>query len=246
MHRFFVSSDNIRPPEIFITNLDVNHIKNVLRLIKGDEIVVCDSFGNEYHAKIIGIEKDKIRLEIVEKFLDRNIYLPQITLFQSLPKSSKMDLIIKQTTELGILRVVPLITERTIVKLDSVGLRNRLDRWRKIAVEASKQSQRNTIPEISDSINFASAEDVFKEFDLILTPWEKEKETTLKEILSKGGFENIGIVIGPEGGFSEEEIKKLLSFNAKTITLGRNILRTETAGIVVLAITLYELDCLGK
>lgn len=246
MHRFFVSPDNIKPPEIFITNSDVNHIKNVLRLVVGEEVVVCDGFGNEYQAKIIEIERDKIRLDIVEKFPDRNIYFPQITLFQSLPKSSKMDLIIKQTTELGIFRIVPLVTERTIVKLDSAALRNRLDRWRKIAVEASKQSQRNTIPEISDSINLANTEDVLKEFDLILVPWEKEKKKSLRDVFSRSGFKNIAIIIGPEGGFSEDEIKKLMSFDVKTITLGENILRTETAGIVVLAIMLYELDCFGK
>lgn len=242
MHRFFVSTDNIKPPEIFITNSDVNHIKNVLRLSLEDKIIVCDDFRNEYCAKIVEIEKNKIRLEVIEKLPDRNIYFPEITLFQSLPKSSKMDLVIRQATELGVFKITPLITERTIVKLDSASLKSRLNRWKKIAIEASKQSQRSAIPEITDPLELINVnEDVFKEFDLIVVPWEKEEKTSVRDISSKEIFKNIAVIIGPEGGFSEEEIKKLLDFNAKTVTLGKNILRTETASIVILAVIFYEL-----
>ena len=251
MPKFFIKTENLKEnEEIWITGRDVNHIKNVLRKKIDDKINICNSDTQKnYECVIKNIEENKIVSKIlyeVKSLAESNI---NITIFQGLPKADKMELIIQKATELGVKTIVPVITKRTVIKLKDKDKQNKVDRWRKIAEVAAKQSGRDIIPTIENIINITNIK--FDEFDKIFVLYENEEKISIKdeiEQLKNDNKEelNIGIVIGPEGGFAENEIEQLrLNQNVSVVTLGKRILRTETVALVVSGILMYELGDLN-
>ena len=244
MHRFFVEPSQIGEKEIVITGPDVNHIRNVLRMRAGEELLAADGQGSEYRCILRELQDSEIRAEICRK-LSGSAELPsRITLFQGLPKSDKMDLIIQKCVELGVFRIVPVTTKRTVVKLDAKKEESRRKRWTAVSESAAKQSGRGIIPEISGVQSFREAVEEAGELDVCLIPYEKaENMARTREILSGlPAGASIGVFIGPECGFEEEEVREAMEAGARPITLGRRILRTETAGMAVLAMLGYLLE----
>ena len=228
----------------------MNHIKNVLRKKIDDKINICNSDTQKnYECVIKNIEENKIVCKILDEVKSLAESNLNITIFQGLPKSDKMELIIQKATELGVKTIVPVITKRTVIKLKDKDKQNKVDRWRKIAEVAAKQSGRDIIPTIENIINIADIK--FDEFDKIFVLYENEEKISIKdeiEQLKNDNKEelNIGIVIGPEGGFAESEIEQLrLNQNVSVVTLGKRILRTETVALVVSGILMYELGDLN-
>ena len=228
----------------------INHIKNVLRKKIDDKINICNSDTQKnYECVIKNIEENKIVCKILDEVKSLAESNLNITIFQGLPKSDKMELIIQKATELGVKTIVPVITKRTVIKLKDKDKQNKVDRWRKIAEVAAKQSGRDIIPTIENIINIADIK--FDEFDKIFVLYENEEKISIKdeiEQLKNDNKEelNIGIVIGPEGGFAESEIEQLrLNQNVSVVTLGKRILRTETVALVVSGILMYELGDLN-
>ena len=251
MHKFFTEPHNITENQGVITGDDVKHIYKVLRSNEGEEVILNNCEGIEYLGKINSINKNEVILDIIEKLNINNESDVKIHLFQGLPKGQKMDLIVQKGTELGVNEFIPTITERVDVKLK--GDFKKLDRLNRIALEASKQSKRSIIPKVREVINFDEAMVQLKEMDLVLVPYENAENFGIKTLMRKlreenkdlSNIHNIGIVIGPEGGFEEEEITKLSDAGAYIVTLGRRILRTETAGFTATALIQYELSDLG-
>ncbi len=244
MHRFFAEPGHIGEKEIVITGADVNHIRNVLRMRTDEEVLIADGQGAEYRCKLTELGENEVRAQILWK-LSGNAELPsQITLFQGLPKSDKMDLIVQKCVELGVSRIVPVSTKRTVVKLDAKKEQTRIKRWSTISESAAKQSGRGVIPEVSEVMTFGEALEEAKHLDVLLIPYERaEHMAETRQILEgiKPG-QSVGIFIGPEGGFEESEVEKAVTAGAKAITLGKRILRTETAGMAVLAMLGYLLE----
>lgn len=252
MYKFFVPEDQIKENEIYITGTDVNHISNVLRLKLNDEILISSKDAENdkaYVCEIINFSKDLVECRIVDlvaKSVESNV---RIDLYQGLPKSDKMECIIQKTTELGVNRIIPVNMNRCVVKIDSKSEKKKIDRWQKIAEVAAKQSKRDIIPKIANIIKIDEICKNTTKYDIILLAYENEEKTTLKDELQKfkqnidnNNKINIGIIIGPEGGLSEEEVNKLIEANAKCVSLGKRILRTETAPIVMISDIIYEFE----
>ena len=244
MPRFFVSPEDIHDNQIEIKGSDVNHIKNVLRMTLGEEISVSDGAGRDYFGRIIQIDKEAVIVQ-VENSWNSYVELPaKLYLFQGLPKADKMELIIQKAVELGAFSIIPVETKRCVVKLDAKKAAKKVARWQQIAESAAKQSKRMLIPEIHEVMTYKQALEFAKQLDVKLIPYElakgmKETREILGEI--KPG-QSIGIFIGPEGGFEEEEVAKALEAGAHAITLGRRILRTETAGLAILSVLMFQLE----
>lgn len=246
MHKFFTPSEYVFGDYAKIIGDDVKHIYKVLRLSEGEEVVLNDCNGTEYLAKINEVTKSEVILDIVKKLDLNNESNIEIVLFQGMPKAQKMDLIVQKGTELGITKFVPLITDRVDVKLK--GDFKKLDRLNRIALEACKQSKRSIIPRVLEPIKINDLIKEIKEFDLLIVPYENKEDFGIKSLmkdLDKNSIKRIGIVVGPEGGFEEAEIEKLKTEGAYIITLGKRILRTETAGFVATSLIQYELGDLG-
>ena len=243
MPKFFVTQDKITENQIIIDTEDVAHISRVLRLGIGDHVTVCDSQGTDYETEIAEMEQKQIVCSITEKRASESEPNIKVTLFQGLPKASKMEYIIQKTTELGISEIVPVKVSRCVVKIDNKkDERKKLDRWQKISEAAAKQSGRGIVPQISEIMTLDEVIKSSKEFDLFFVPYECEEQKTLKEVLlSRSDIKTVGFIIGPEGGFDPAETEKLRENGIDTVTLGKRILRTETAGEAVLAMTMYEI-----
>jgi 16S rRNA (uracil1498-N3)-methyltransferase len=248
MSRFFVNSTNISGDSIIISGEDVNHIKRVLRLGSGDSITVTDGSGIDYKVEIVNLNESSIETRIIQSI--KNVTEPpvEIILYQGLPKSDKMDYVIQKGVELGLKGIVPVITERTVVKLaNKKDEQKKCDRWNRISMEAAKQSNRGIIPSVELPIAFKEAINAAKDFDISLIPYEKERSNGLKNvILNRTDIKRVSVFIGPEGGFTEKEIDMAVENGIHPVTLGPRILRTETAGIAVLSILMYELGDVGK
>lgn len=252
MSKFFVKTEQINKNDIVIIGDDVNHIINVLRMKKTDKVQICNQdTGDNYNAEIVNYSKNEVECKIISKINETTESNVHITLFQGIPKFEKMELIIQKNTEVGIKSIVPVIMERTVVKLDEKIASKKLERWQKIAEIAAKQSMRDIIPQIG---NITKLKDIdTTEFDAVLVAYENEEHNMLKtelqklerKIKSNNSSEqqyNIAIVIGPEGGISEKELVMLAEKNAKFVSLGKRILRTETAGAVMAGNIIYELE----
>lgn len=246
MYKFFISQKQIDGETATITGEDVNHIVNVLRLKQPDKIILCNKDeGKSYISEIMQIEKAYIICKILEMVSETTESNVNIDLFQGLPKSDKMEYIIQKTTEIGVKNIYPVNFERCIVKLDSKSEAKKIDRWQKIAEVASKQSKRDIIPNINNVINIKNICQNAKKYDIILIAYENEDKITIKDVLKsldKSKKINIGIVIGPEGGLSENEVAELMEAGAKSVSLGKRILRTETAPLVMISDIIYEFD----
>lgn len=246
MHKFFVNKENICCDVCKIDGEDVKHIYKVLRLKIGDKININNCEGKEYLAVIEDINKKEVIAKILEQCELNNESKVRVHLFQGLPKSTKMDLIVQKNTELGIASITPVIMERVVVKNDSEF--KKVDRWNRIALEACKQSKRSLIPSINKPIEFEKLIEKIDDIDLVVVPYENQQGYGMKKLannLDKNSIKNVAIVIGPEGGFEEEEIGKLKAKGANIVTLGPRILRTETAGFTALSLIMYELADLG-
>ena len=243
MPKFFVEPEQVKEDEIEILGEDVRHISKVLRLHIGEEILICDGQGYDYQCIINTIEKDYILVQIKRKILSETEPICKVTLFQGLPKADKFELIIQKCTELGILDIYPTLTERVVVKIkDAKKEKDKINRWQKIAKEASKQSNRSIVPTIHDFISFTDILSKLKDFDIILIPYEKQRDTYIQDVLADFSHaKHIGIIIGPEGGFEEKEVQMAMDQGIKPITLGPRILRTETAGLITLGIIMNRM-----
>lgn len=243
MSTFYIKNEQKYEGNILIEGQDAKHIKNVLRYKVGDKIDVCDESGVRYETLIEKFEDDKVLLKIVLKKEFEQESSISITLFQGLPKGEKMDLIVQKATELGVDEIVPVEMERSIVKLDAKSAQKKVDRWNKIAYEASKQSGRQFVPKVSNVDILKNIIEKFSKYDIVVLPYEKENKQNLKQLLEKNkNVKNVAIVIGPEGGFSDNDLALLNISNVHSVTLGSRILRTETAGIAVLSMLLYEFE----
>ena len=246
MSKFFVKPEQIKNDNIIIDGDDVNHILNVLRMKKDDEIQVCNQVtGENYKARIVQYSKNEIECKIEEKIGKSTESNVHITLFQGIPKFEKMELIIQKNTEVGVNNIVPVIMERTVVKLDEKVASKKLNKKKKIAEIAAKQSMRDIIPNVKSIIKTKEID--VDRYDVVLVAYENEEHNMLKAELKKLESQNkqeynIAIVIGPEGGISEKEIELLDEKNVKFVSLGKRILRTETAGLVMAGNILYELE----
>ncbi|AGF54699.1 16S rRNA (uracil1498-N3)-methyltransferase [Clostridium saccharoperbutylacetonicum] len=251
MHKFFTEPNNITEAEGRVLGDDVKHIYKVLRLSEGEEVVLNNCEGIEYLGKIASITKSEVIVNIIKKLDINNESKVKVHLFQGLPKGQKMDLIVQKGTELGIVEFIPTLTARVDVKLK--GEFKKLDRLNRIALEASKQSKRSIVPQVKEVIEFKEALDRLKEMDLVLVPYENAEDFGIKSLIRNlekenadlSNIKNVGILIGPEGGFEEEEIDTLKKQGAYIVTLGNRILRTETAGFTATALIQYELGDLG-
>lgn len=241
MSRFFVRDVNLSSGIILIFDEDVKHIKNVLRKNPGDRIFVSDGEGTDHLVEILKLESDCITTKIIQSWVNNTESPVKITLFQGIPKSDKMDLIVQKSVELGVVKIVPVMTERTIVKMGNVkDWMKKVERWQKIATEAAKQCNRGILPKVENVISFSEAIQYTVENDLNLVPYEKETGNGLRNTLMNHKPEKVGIFIGPEGGFTEDEIGSAADCSIKPVTLGPRILRTETAGIAAISIIMYE------
>ena len=246
MSKFFVKTNQIQDNIIEIINSDVNHIKNVLRLTTGEEIEVGNNETAEtFICRIEKITDEKVICRIMEK-LNSVAELPvKITVFQGLPKFDKMEWIIQKCTEIGVFSFVPTKFERCIVKLNQKDEIKKIERWKKIAEVASKQSGRDIVPQVKPLFPILQFQNIINDYDEVFVAYENEDENTLKERINKIKQEknkNIAIIIGPEGGISEKEIEFLKEIGVKSVSLGKRILRTETAPIVFSSILMYELE----
>lgn len=244
MNRFFVDAAYIGKDHIVIDSpQEIKHITKVLRLSEGDHLDISDGVQWEYRVKIDSIEQTQIRAVILDKQSFAREPDIQVTLFQGIPKQSKMEMIVQKCVELGVHDIVPVFTARTVVT-DNGKLPRKVERWQKVSAEAVKQCKRGIIPVVASPISFADLMGRIKGYDLILFPYENEEEKTIKDCLRNlnRSVKRVGIIIGPEGGFADEEAEELKAAGAVCVTLGKTILRTETAGLAALAVTMYELE----
>ena len=251
MYHFFVPPSQIYDKSVIITGDDVNHIKNVIRLKTGDEISVSNGIdGKDYRCGIEEITETQVvcRLRFIK---EDGVELPaKVYLFQGLPKGDKMELIIQKTVELGVFEIIPVAMKRCVVKLDEKKAKSKIARWQGIAEAAAKQSKRAVIPQIHQMMTFKQALEYADDMDVKLVPYEMEN--MLSEASGMAGTKKImeslqpgqciAVFIGPEGGFEQDEIDAAIARGMKPITLGKRILRTETAGMTVMAWVMYQLE----
>lgn len=245
MHHFFVNPEQVEDGLIRITGSDVNHIKNVLRIRQGEEMLVSDGTGRDYLCQAEEIAGQEVTVRILETEEGRE--LPsRIWLFQGLPKSDKMEFIIQKAVELGAAGIVPVSTRNTVVKLDPKKEEAKVKRWQVIAESAAKQSKRSLVPRVSGIMTLKEAFDYVESqgFSVRLIPYEHEAgmDGTKTELDAAGPGQDIAVFIGPEGGFDEREIELALSKGVRPISLGRRILRTETAGLALLSVLMMRLE----
>ncbi|NLG02429.1 MAG: 16S rRNA (uracil(1498)-N(3))-methyltransferase [Clostridia bacterium] len=247
MYHFFVPKEHIVGHDVFICGEDVNHIKNVLRMKKGDELIVLNGIDqNEYHCMIEDLEPDRIWCKIC--FIKKDgVELPsKVYLFQSLPKSDKMELVIQKAVELGVYQVIPVAAKRSVVKLDQKKETAKLQRWNMIAEAAAKQSKRGIIPQVTKVMTMEEAFTYAESFEHKLIPYEMADMDSMKQtkacIEAIRDGQNIAVMIGPEGGFDEKEVEQACESGFIPITLGKRILRTETAGFTVMSWIMYQLE----
>ena len=246
MQRFFVEPYQIEEEahRIHINGTDVNHIKNVLRMKCGEDVWISDGGDKEYHCQIEELGEDEVLLHILyaqepEYELPNKLYL-----FQGLPKADKMELIIQKMVELGVYEIVPVSMKRSVVRLDEKKARTKTTRWNAISESAAKQSKRSIIPHVSEVLSFKQTLEKAKELDVLLLPYEcAEGMAYTRMVVSKiKPGQSVGIFIGPEGGFDGDELKLASEAECNIITLGKRILRTETAGMMLMSVIMYNME----
>lgn len=244
MQQFFTEPSSISDGKVYLEGADVNHIRNVLRMKPGEDVRINDGAGGSYLCCISSYEEGRAVLDIIKE-LDADTELPsRIWLFQGMPKGDKMDLIVQKSVELGAYCIVPFEAKRSIVKLDDKKAKKRQERWQAIAKGAAEQSGRGVIPQVHRVVSFEEALCEAEDLDVLLIPYELEEgmERTAKIIGGIAPGQSIGVFIGPEGGFEESEVFRAKETGAEPVTLGKRILRTETAGLTALSILMYHLE----
>jgi 16S rRNA (uracil1498-N3)-methyltransferase len=247
VYHFFVEPGQIDVPgkTVTIVGSDVNHIRNVLRMKVGEELNISNGRdGKEYRCAVTSCEEDKILCEL--RFIkEDNVELPaRVYLFQGLPKADKMELIVQKAVELGACEIIPVAMKRCVVKLDDKKAAAKVARWQGIAEAAAKQSKRGIIPKVCGIVTFSEALKRAAEMDVKLLPYELAEgmDRTREQIGALKPGQTIAVFIGPEGGFDEGEVRLAAETGAEPITLGKRILRTETAGMTVLSWIMYALE----
>lgn len=244
MYHFFSEHEHIHDTYIDIVGSDVNHIKNVLRLKTGDSLLISSGDNIDYTCHIAQIDEEHIRADIDS--VDERVreLASKIYLFQGLPKADKMELVIQKAVELGAFEVIPVAMKRSVVKLDAKKAESKVKRWNAIAESAAKQSKRSILPQVSDVVTFAQAVKMAENCQIKLLPYEcadgMEKTKRLIENITPG--QDIAVFIGPEGGFDLDELELAKEAGCEIITLGKRILRTETAGMMLLSVLMYHLE----
>jgi 16S rRNA (uracil1498-N3)-methyltransferase len=246
MYRFFYSEGcTISDDMITITGQDVNHMKNVLRMEPGENVIICDGQGKDYYCIIESLSCDAVKAKITKEARSESELPTKIYLFQGLPKKDKMELIIQKAVELGVYEIIPVMTKRSVVKIeDKKKELKKIERWQAIATAAAKQSNRGVIPKVSEVMSFKQAMELAKTLDYNIMPYENaEGIKRAHEIIQHGsGQSSMGIFIGPEGGFEDAEVVLAQENQVEPITLGKRILRTETAGLAILSILMFEIE----
>jgi len=250
MYHFFISPGQVREQTITIEGHDVRHIRNVLRMRPGEELLLSDGAGNDYTCMIEELSDQQVLCQILSREASGTEPSVQVYLFQGLPKSDKLEHIIQKSVELGVFRIIPVETSRSVVKYDPKKLKGKQERWQKISESAAKQSRRGIIPEVDPVTSFPEALRKARDLDLVLIPYENYKDMkATKDILQniRPGM-RIGIFVGPEGGFDAAEVEKACSekdaggAGAQQISLGARILRTETAPLMLLSVIMFQME----
>jgi len=244
MHHFFVTPAQVGVEKIYIEGTDVNHMRNVLRLKCGEEVSVSDGRSQKYLCRLEEYTEQAAVLTVLSRE-ENNTELPsRLYLFQGLPKGDKIELIVQKAVELGVYEIIPVENKRCVVKLDARKSSKKRERWQAIAESGAKQSGRGMIPDVREVMSYQEALHYAGSLDVVLIPYElAENMAVTRQIVEAiEGGQSVGIFIGPEGGFTQEEIALADSCGARPITLGRRILRTETAGLAVLSILMYHLE----
>ncbi len=238
MANFYIEKTAINGDTAIISGEEAQHISRVLRMKKGDGVTLCDGEGSFYEAVLECFDEKTVTARILSSRKAETEPDVKITVFQGVPKNPKLETIVQKLTEIGAVRLVPVDTVRAVAKLDK---ENKVERLRKIAREAAKQSKRGIIPEVSSPISFKAAVEEAARADVAIIPYEEEREVSLKKALQGKSPKTVSVMIGPEGGFDKEEIKLAQEKGITSVTLGKRILRTETAPLVVASAILYEL-----
>lgn len=241
MSRFYVPKENIKKDHIEITGGEVHHILDVLRLREKDKITVFDGTGNEYVGFIKKVDRksEHILVEIVQTKTPLPENIPDITLVQAIPKKSKMEYIVEKAVELGVSKITPVVTARTVVRPDPTSVRRKSERWSKIAIEASKQCGRPSVPVLGEIENFENVIDQVDQYDLALLACLHNKTVPMKNALAGFKSGKVIIFVGPEGDFTPDEIELALNNNCKLISLGGRTLKSDTAGLFILSVLGY-------
>lgn len=244
MQHFFVTPEQVADEQIIIHGADVNHMKNVLRIKPGEELIVSDGNNHRYLCGMGRYEAEQAVVTILQKELADTELPSRIYLFQALPKQDKMELIVQKAVELGVHEIIPVASKRAVVKLDEKKAQKKIQRWQGISESASKQAGRGYIPKVKEVKRFQEALSYSEQLDILLFPYELAEgmEQTKRVIASIKPGQSVGVFIGPEGGFEQEEAAAAVGVGAKVITLGKRILRTETAGLTTLSVLMYHLE----
>ena len=244
MHHFFVEPSDVGDSFISIKGQDVNHIRNVLRMKIGEEILISDGTGKDYVCEVAELSDDIVTAKITDFLAEGRELKTELYLFQGLPKSDKMELIIQKAVELGVKAIIPVSTSRSIVKLDGKKEESKIKRWQAISESAAKQSKRGIIPEVKSIMSFKEAINYVNDFDVKIIPYENANNMAeTKQIVSSIKEKmKVAIFIGPEGGFADSEIDYALEKDVKPISLGKRILRTETAGMTILSVIMFNIE----
>lgn len=244
MYRFFVEKYQIHDGRVDITGEDVNHIRNVLRMRPGEEVLISTGDEWEYTCAIERLEEDRVTLRVEDASRPGRELASKIWLFQCLPKSDKMETVIQKAVELGAYTVVPVASSRCVVKLDERRAAQKAVRWNAIAEAAAKQSKRLIIPEVRGVMRFRDALEAAADLDVKLIPYERQDgmEGTRKILNAIRPGQSAAVMIGPEGGFDDAEVQLAREHGFEPVTLGKRILRTETAGMTMLSILMYLLE----
>lgn len=260
MQRYFVHADQFQKDHVILDGEDAHHLIRVMRAREGERLIVSDGNKREVIAEIIQIEQDRVITRMIDELAMDKEPAVHVTIAQSLPKGDKMEMVIQKGTEIGAVRFIPFVSDRTIVQYDERREAKRLDRWRKIAKEAAEQAQRNRVPEVDAVLSWNEMLQRTEQYDLALICYEQVQDTQgLRPILRR--FRNqlgsvndlrllpnppsILLIVGPEGGFTEREAQEAVRAGAHLTGLGNRILRTETAALVGLSCMMYEFDEMG-
>lgn len=238
MANFYIDKSDITENNATITGEEAGHISRVLRMKKGDKVTLCDGEGYFYEAILSDFSDKSVSAEIISSRKAETEPEVKLTIFQGVPKNPKLETIVQKLTEIGAVKIVPVDTKRAVAKLDKSA---KIDRLRKIAREAAKQSKRGIVPEVEDSMSFKKAVEMASEAELSIIAYEEEVETSLKAALSGKNPKTVSVMIGPEGGFEKEEVELAKEKGIISVTLGKRILRTETAPLAISSAILYEL-----
>ncbi len=253
MSRFYVSPESVKGEKIYVEKEESHHIVDVMRLREGDAVTVFDGTGKEYRGTIASTENKRVIIDVTDVNSVSKKQTVSISLAQAIPKKDKMDLIIQKATELGVEEILPVESARTVVKPKGERRQRKIERWQKIVVEASKQCGRTELPKVREIVRFDAILDYIPKCDLVIMPSLSKKAISLKSVLppkadQPQAEENVTkpkkilVIIGPEGGFSEDEIARAAEKGAVLVSLGNLTLRSDTAAIATLSIINYHLQ----